>query len=362
MCELPWSARTWRHDVQRALGLTGITLIAFVACGSEGSDSRPVDGSDGGLAPGADADAQQNVPAPDAGDPDGGDPDGGDPEPPAFEIQSKDVVIQPSMEVTYCYHFATPNTEPLAINRWKAVMTPGVQFMALVIGGTDEEPDTLSGICPDISTASAEDPGTWVFTSTKAESELVFPGDDGTSKPLAFELPPGRKGYLLMHHVNTTAAPITAHVKLTAGALPEGAAFTKTSPFITYNDALSIPGFASDLVATKTCNTVPDTKFWSMTTHTHKQGVGTSVRSGASVAYESSDWADPVQKTWPASPFFTFDQDKLTYECVYTNPTNRTITSGRSFAVDERCMAIGYYFPATKPVICYCIDLGCTNL
>lgn len=31
---------------------------------------------------------------------------------------------------------------------------------------------------------------------------------------------------------------------------------------------------------------------------------------------------------------------------------NRTITSGDSPTTDEQCMAIGYFFPATKSLVC----------
>ncbi|MBN9165400.1 MAG: hypothetical protein J0I07_30840 [Myxococcales bacterium] len=348
--------------MRKTLGVAGITLAMFVACGSDESNSQPVadagTGSDGGVRPDdrADADVQ----------PDGGaTPDGGGPAPRGFQIQSKDVVIQPSQEITYCYHFTTPNTETLAVNKWKSVMTPGVRFMALFLGGSGQGPGTLTAACPDISNASASNVPMWAYASYKAESELAFPSDDGTGKPLGFELPPGKEAYLMMHHVNATEQPITAHVTLNAEALPEGAAFTKTSTFVTYNSSIAIPSPSTNHVESKTCDTLPDTKFWSMGMHAHKQAVRMTVRNGTSasgnIAYESSEWANPAQKTWPANPFYTFDQGKLTYECVYANQTGRTIKAGNSFTVEETCMATGYYFPATKPVLCYCLDSGCLN-
>lgn len=349
------------------LGWTAITLAAFVACGSDESKNQPLadagSGSDGGVSDGGvrpDDSPDADV-LPDAAD-------GDAPVPRGFQIQSKDVTVQPSQEVTYCYYFTTPNTETLAIHKWKSAMTPGVRSMALFIGGTDGASGTISAICPSIKNASVSNSPVWAYASYEADGELAFPSDDGTGKPLGFELPPGKPAYLVMHHVNATSQPITAHVTLNAEALPEGVAFTKTSTFVTYNDDLAIPANSTNFVASKTCDTLPDTRFWFMSMHTHKQAVRTTVKNGTSassnIAYDSADWADPVQKTWPANPFYAFDPGKLTFECAYTNPTNRTITSGDGTTTDEKCMVTSYYFPATKPVLCFCPEAlsGCVAL
>jgi hypothetical protein len=94
-----------------------------------------------------------------------------------------------------------------------------------------------------------------------------------------------------------------------------------------------------------------------MSTHAHKQAVHTEVRDGmptsTNVVFASDEWEHPGAKAWMTSPFYTFASGKLTYECTYNNPTNRTITTGDSAQTDEMCMATGYYFPATKATICY---------
>ena len=310
---LPWSARRVGGHMRKTsgLGLVGITLAAFVACGSDESNDQPYSdqpvsdagtGSDTGVRPDdrADANAQPDV---------GGTPDGGGAVPRGFQLQSKDVVIPPSQQFTYCFFFTTPNTETLAINKWKSVMTPGVRFMALFVGG-ERGPAGIAS-CPNLSNSSASLVPAWAYSSYMAESELAFPSDDGTGMPLGFELPAQKEAYLMMHYVNETAQPITAHVTLTAEALPEGAAFTKTSTFLTYNSAIKIPALATNHIESRTCNTLPDTKFWSMGMHAYKKAVKMTVKNGtsasANIAYQSSDWANPTQKTWPSNPFYTFD-------------------------------------------------------
>ncbi|MBX3221307.1 MAG: hypothetical protein KF795_12360 [Labilithrix sp.] len=349
--------------MRKSFGWIVVTFAVVVACGSDASDSSPspadadagMDAGGGGGPDDAGADARPDVAAP---------PDADGAPPRGVQIQSKEWDLMPEQEVTACYHFATPNAETLPINKWKGVMTPGVRSMEVYIGGSNQPPGTLTAACPTIAGASVSNSPVWVFTANAAASELAFPTDDGTGKALAFELPAEARGYVSMHLVNPTAQPLKAHVTLLAEALPEGAAYTKTAPFITYDDAIQIPPFATNHLESGTCDTLPDTHFWAMTMRTHKQGTRMTVKNGAAidsnVAYESTTHASPTQKTWP-KPFFTFDENKLRFECTYTNMTNRTISAGESRATDETCRARGYYFPATKDVSCYCLAAGCVN-
>jgi hypothetical protein len=93
-----------------------------------------------------------------------------------------------------------------------------------------------------------------------------------------------------------------------------------------------------------------------MSMHTHKQAVRIAVKDGmpmtGTTVFESTDWEHPGAKRWDG-PFHTFVSGKLTYECQYTNPSNRAIEDGDSAQTDEMCMASGYFFPATQPMFCY---------
>ena len=80
------------------------------------------------------------------------------------------------------------------------------------------------------------------------------------------------------------------------------------------------------------------------------------------MVFASDDWEHPGAQAWMTTPFYTFASGKLTYECTYDNPTNRTIIhTVTAPQTDEMCMASGYFFPATKPTICYCSNQGCIN-
>jgi hypothetical protein len=306
--------------------------------------------------------------------------DGGVIEPPArgFQVKSKDIVIDPGQEVTYCYYFRTPNTEPMAINKWKSVMTPGSHHMIMfTTGNTDVQPvGTISAQNCGFGGAASNRP-VWTYAAQTVESEVLLPTDDGEGKPLAQVIQPNTAGFFQMHYLNATDEVLTVHVTLNAEALAEDAAYTSTAAYVTYNAGLSIqplnggePTAQNGGISAKTCSTPANTKFWMMSTHAHKQAVKTEVRVGmpasTTVAFTSNDWEHPGAETWMQAPFYTFDDpsapNKLTYECTYRNNTGRTITSGDSAATDEMCMATGYMFPATQPTFCICAQQGCFNL
>jgi hypothetical protein len=285
-------------------------------------------------------------------------PDGGDnlPPPPerGFRITSPDIEIPANTEITYCYYFKTPNTEPLAINHWKSVMTEGSHHMIMFQTGSEAMPEgTVSAQNCGIG-GTGTNVSIWTYAAQNAEAELALPSDDGTGKPLAQDVAASSPAYFQMHYFNPNDTPITAHVVVDALALDAGVAYTKTAPYVTFNGNINIPAGATNDVESNTCNTPANTKFWLMSTHAHKQAIKTVVRDGNDTMFESFDWEHPGAKTFMTpDKFFTFSSGKLTYECTYNNPTNRTITTGDSADTDEMCMASGYFFPATKPVFCY---------
>jgi len=329
--------------MRTAFGFALVLVTTLAACGS--------DGTSGG---------DDMPPMPDAP---------GTIEPPArgFQVTSADITIMPGQEITYCYYFRTPNTEPMAVNKWKSVMTEGSHHMILFTTTTDVmPPGTVSASSCGFGAGNGANVPSWTYSAQNALNEVVLPSDDGTGKPLAQEIAPNTPAFFQMHYLNPSDQPIVVHVTLNAEALPAATAFTKTAAYTTYNGAIRIAAGATNYTETKTCQTPAGSKFWAMSTHAHKQAIKTAVKSGGAastnIAFESTDWEHPGSKNWMAAPFYSFDNNQLTFACTYNNPTNREIRSGDSAATDEMCMAAGYYFPATKPVFCYCVAQGCGNI
>jgi hypothetical protein len=301
-------------------------ILAIMIIGACGSDSSPPGGDDDDMSP-----------------------DGGTTaEPPDLKLVSPDIDIDPGQEVTYCWYFRTTNQKPLAIKHWQSTMTPGSHHLILYTSKTDVYPPPfLTTDCVGQGTGA----GVWMYAAQNAVEELKLPADDGTGKPLAMEIGMNQSGFLQMHYNNRSDQVIKAHVEVSAYALAEGTAYTKTAAFVTYNDKINIPIGAVGDVETMSCNVPAANKFWLMTTHAHKRAVHTSVKDGATVVFESNDWEHPGAKQ--LAPFYQFSSGKLTYECTYNNTSSRVIMAGPSAQTDEMCMASGYFFPATRPVFCY---------
>lgn len=274
---------------------------------------------------------------------------------PAFSVQSEDITIAPSQEVTYCYYFKTPNTKPIAVNRWVSDMTPGSHHMIFFTGGLDH----ADGI--DMNNECGVNLGngigglqSWVFASQTAHSEQLLPPDDGEGKPLAQVIQPNTQAAIQMHYLNQAESPLVAHVKLEAYALPEVAEYTPTAPYITYNFDISVPPMAKGVTATASCD-APAGKFWQMSTHAHKQAVATEIKDGDAPLFNSTDWEHPGAKLWETAPFYSVQSGKVSWTCTYNNVgdnQNKTVVQGQSAADNEMCMATGYYFPATRATVC----------
>jgi hypothetical protein len=292
----------------------------------------------------------------------------------AFEAQSTDTIIAAGQEVTYCYYFHTSNTVPVAINKWVSDMTPGSHHMIFFTGGAAHADglDTTNSCGIGGSGGSLTDIAQWVFASQSEHLEEDLPADDGNGLPLAQVIQPNTLGSFQMHYLNSTDAPITVHVKLSAYALPATVtAYTRTDAYITYNQDISIPAGSTGTDATGSCKAPAGAKFWTMSTHSHKQSVETTVMDSTAMVVDSTDWEHPTVQTWATSPFFTYASNKVTWNCHYKNdgetapPDNSgsVIHSGNSAQTDEMCMATGYFFPSTGAQICvqYGGQCGCLN-
>lgn len=266
----------------------------------------------------------------------------------AFTIKSADVTLAPGEESTKCFYFHTPNTENLRVHKWVSDMTPGSHHMIYFssLGGT-QPPD---GTVDDCEAAGQPLP---VYGAQTPHHEADFPLDD-VGVQLAQVVTPNAAGYFQMHYVNATDAPLVASVELSAYALPPEQTFTRTDLFGTYNADISIPAHATNYKVSATCGVTQGAKFWSMSTHAHKQAVSTEVRDGSQMLFKSADWEHPGSTEWRAPEFFEF-KGQITWECTYDNigsNANNVIRAGQSARTNEMCMATGYYFPAAGPRGC----------
>jgi hypothetical protein len=278
-----------------------------------------------------------------------------------FQIDTPEVLIGPGEEITYCYYFETPNAESIGVKRWALTLgsvAHDVTLYATYDNAQNPAPrqadGTLSAVdCGFTDSAATSTVANWLYAGHDTFSELVLPGDDGAGNPLAVEVPAGAPMFLEMHFINPTGSQIANTVRLDAEALAIGTTYTETASYYTYNNSLSIPPGAAGDTETRTCAVPAGVEFWFLTTRTHLHASLATVRDGANPLVQSSNWEQPAIQQFPPPSAYTFSASGMTYECVYDNPSASTITSGNDPQTDENCVGIGYFFPATRPLLCF---------
>jgi hypothetical protein len=282
---------------------------------------------------------------------------------PQFEIVTKDAMIQPGDQVTYCYHFHTPNTSDVLINKWVSDMTAGSHhaILFLIPAGSTVPDGTL-----DTANCNPGMGEAWTFSASTEHYELDLPPDDGTGKPLAQKVPPNTAGVFQLHYLNASDQPIMAHMDLKAYGLAPGTAYTQTDAYVTYQYQIHIPAGATHVTVPGQCSPPAGAKFWELSTHAHKQAIATQVADGANVLFSSTDWEHPGSALFMTPDKFHTFTGVLAWQCTYNNNApppfcdqggpagscsnaDTAISQGLSAETDEMCMATSYYFPATGP-------------
>lgn len=293
--------------------------------------------------------------------------DGGVTMPPArgFQIMSPTIDVAPGEDSTYCYYFRTSNTDQLSIQRWASHMGAGIHDIVLYLTPT---PQKASGMLPSSCAIANSGGGTaWSYAAQTPDAEVLLPGDDGSGNPIGQVVKASQPGFLQIHVRNTTTATLHADVKLNAYAYASDVEVTPAAPFIALNLEIMVkPGSTttpSTGMVNGTCSIPPPDpsdpsgkplRFFGITTYTHKQGVHTFVKDGATTIFESTNWEHPGTTTSP--PFYSFQSNKLTYQCEYSNGNAYTIVTGDDVTMQEMCMAVGYFFPAPDGYGHFCVD------
>lgn len=322
-----------------------VCLVALVGCSSDSAAGNPTD-------------ASLDTPDTDSGAPFRG-----------FRMTTPTQTLPPGTDATYCFYFRTPNTEPMAITKWSSLMSEGHHHLIMYLTANEVMPaGTMSATnCGFDNVANFSNAPVWTYAAQTELNEIALPTDDGTGRPVAQIVPPNSPGFFQIHFINAGETTLIASAMLTADALDADAHFTQTAAFVTYDQSITIPPMTNNVATQKTCTTPTGAKFWSMTTHTHKQAISTEVKNGmpasADIAFQSADWEHPGTQRWASAPFYSFASggNKLTVTCTYNNASQRTIMAGDNTERDELCMASGYYFPANNDTFCVCSSAGCVN-
>jgi len=191
--------------------------------------------------------------------------------------------------------------------------------------------------------------GQWVYATSVSGQiiELKMPDTVG------LKMNAGAQFILNMHFINPGTTPTSPTLKL--NVLFAKNVMYQAGTMISFNAGINVPGGTATAPGTQTvrgtCSAPVGSKFFAMTTHTHKHATVTDVNyvSGGQTMniVHTTDWEAPDVGLWYAPDFLTTKQgDSFSYSCSYANTGPTPVTVGETAAANEMCMAIGYYFPA----------------
>jgi hypothetical protein len=282
----------------------------------------------------------------------------------ASDPNAKNLIVQPNQEIFLCYYVTLPNTAEIDIGGFQSFMTFGSSHHFIVyqgggntaFGGPSEPSGTIN--------ACSFGAGTWIYaTSTPGEVvSMNMPKNVGLPMPAATQL------ILNMHFINTGTTPVYPKVKL--NILYAQNVQYKAGVMVSFNSGINVPPATAAGPGTQTvsgtCTAPVGSNFFIMSTHTHKHATAAIVdfihngqsqeivHTGTETTYPADqeqgsgvDWEHPGVGAWNAPSFLTTAAgDSFKYSCAYTNTGTTAVTVGEYAATNERCMSIGYYYPA----------------
>lgn len=299
-----------------------ILVVGMIGCSSESSD--PGDDPDDPSSP----DAGGDIPEPETG----------------FQVVTPPFDLAPGEEATWCYYTTLPNAAEAGVTKWESSMTAGSHHMIMYSTTNETQPDgTLVEDC-DLFGGGLDAP-VWTYAAQTPTAEFPMPAGVGMT------IIPNQPVIIQMHYLNASDQALTPSVTINAHLFEAGATYDKAAAFVTYNTQISVPAGMTG-TAGGTCQTPSGAKFFTMSSHSHQFSTETRISDGQNMIVQSTDWEHPEVVNFAAAPFLEMTSGSLTYECDYFNYSNQTVQTGDSAETDEMCMAVGYFFPADKPVFC----------
>lgn len=263
------------------------------------------------------------------------------------------IVVQPGQELFLCYYRTLPNTAAIDLGAFQSWMTPGSShhFILYRVGaGSSSQLGFTFPSRPDNTLQSCSfGGGTWMYATSLSGEVIEMNMPTGVGLPL----PASATVMLNMHFINPGTTPAYPQVKL--NLLYAHDVQYKADAMVSFNSQINVPPATETGPGTQTvsgnCTVTAGSKFFAMTTHTHKHGVKTTidlVRGGTTTTLvDTTDWEHPDVGVWDAPNFLTTQVgDSFKYSCSYVNSSNSSVVVGDTAATNEMCMSIGYYFPA----------------
>jgi hypothetical protein len=251
------------------------------------------------------------------------------------------ITIQPGAEQYYCYYKTIPGSAAIDVGAFQSWMSTGSSHHFITFQGGNMADGTLE--------TCAIGTGNWVYATSVAGQVIELQMPSGVGLHMAS----GTQLILNMHFINPGTTPVMPTLKL--NVLYGKNIQYQAGTMVSFNAAIDVPPAGANgpgmQTVTGACQAPVGSKFFAITTHTHKHATASLVNfiSGGQSTniVDTTDWESPDVGLWYAPNFLTVNSgDSFTYSCAYTNTGSVAVTVGETAASNEMCMAIGYYFPA----------------
>jgi hypothetical protein len=286
----------------------------------------------------------------------------------ANDANAKNMVVTPNQEIFLCYYVTLPNDAEVDVGAFQSYMSPNSSHHFIVyqqgsgsgVASLFSMPSQPSGTIQSCGFAG----GTWVYATSTPGAVVTSTMPKGVGLPFAA----GTQLVLNMHFINTGTSTLYPKVKL--NILRAKDIQYKAAVMVSFNRSIDVPAATATgpgmQTVSGTCTAPVGSKFFSMSTHTHKHATAAVVNfvsggsaqeivhTGEDAAYPApqqqgtgTDWEHPGVSLWDGPDFLTVKQgDSFSYSCSYVNTASTAVTVGETAASNEMCMAIGYYYPA----------------
>jgi hypothetical protein len=283
----------------------------------------------------------------------------------ATNVNAKNLVVAPNQEIFLCYYVTLPNKAEVDIGAFQSYMSPGSSHHFILYQqsnsgqfGSQPQPSGTISSC-------GFGGGTWVYATSTPGAVVTSEMPAGVGLPF----PAATQVVLNMHFINTGTTTLYPKVKL--NILFATDVQYKAAVMVSFNTSINVPAATASgpgmQTVSGTCTAPAGSKFFSMSTHTHKHATAalvnlvrggvteplvhtgeTSTYPAPQVPGSGTDWEHPGVSLWDAPDYLTVQQgDSFTYSCSYVNTASTAVTVGETAASNEMCMAIGYYYPAS---------------
>ena len=260
-----------------------------------------------------------------------------------FVLKSGQITIQPNTEAYYCYYKTIPGSASIQVGAFQSWMSTGSSHHFITYEATSAtNADGALSMCQGVA-------GKWVYATSVAGQVIELKMPDG----VGLSMNAGTQLVLNMHFVNSGTTAASPTLKL--NVLYAKNVMYQAGTMISFNAGINVPAATAAGPGTQTvrgtCTAPVGSKFFALTSHTHKHATDTQVNyvSGGQTQniVNTTDWESPDVGLFYGPNFLeTKAGDSFTYSCAYSNTTSQAVLVGETAASNEMCMAIGYYFPA----------------